>query len=135
MLLKLTVTFAPAGTVIVFVSKAMFCATRSTVIFCPGAEVDVVLVVPVMTEVDDDIVDDVVEEVQATRQTTVRTVIKIITTLKFFFKITPLNKIDWKSNIFAIIQMLFHKLPEWYSYKYVIISETIFVLIFAVNVL
>ncbi len=38
LLLKFTVTFAPAGTVIVFLSKAMFCATRSTVTGAPADE-------------------------------------------------------------------------------------------------
>ena len=42
LLSKLTVTCAPAGTVIVLLSKAIFWATRSMVTVCPGGVVVVV---------------------------------------------------------------------------------------------
>ena len=58
---KLMVTLAPAGTVMVLILKAIFCAVRSMVTGCPAVDVvDVVLVlVEVVVMVWEVVVDDV----------------------------------------------------------------------------
>ncbi len=65
MLSKFTVTFAPAGTVIVLMLKAMFCATRLIVIADGVVEVDVDEVVEVLDVVLELVVDVVLVELAA----------------------------------------------------------------------
>jgi hypothetical protein len=56
-LLKLTVTATPAGTVMVVMLKAMFCATRFTVAVFADVGVDVVAVVGVEVGVEEGVVE------------------------------------------------------------------------------
>lgn len=88
LLLKLTVTFAPAGTVIVFLSNARFCAARSIVIRCTVVEPGAVFVVMLEFDV---VVEDACDDVQAARLTRTRTDMRISPNPNLFFKETPPN--------------------------------------------